>query len=931
MSELRLLKKERSESDMRFHRSVSHAHHSPVVEAVIHKSLASTDGIQDRHRSTPGWFIASPWRGIRVPQVFMMSIMSRYVVVRSLVPAMLLLLCWIGQGPSAHAQGQPSSKSGGNSADVAHKNSRVLFSVESHSKLGAYPIVPDQWCDLHLRLENNGDSAHELLCTSYFEGDASLQYGRQLWLPPHARINVSHPALVPRAAQDKVAPINVSSLVMERGPEGDVLLRSESQQLRHDRTLLLTPHSRITGIVYGGGGKTTVPADVMDTVIACRVTQRLTNKVTVLANDFLPTDENSLRLFDHLVVLDDRLTDDYAALAAVRRWMHSGGRLWVMLDRVNAEFLERLLGDDFHGHVASRVSLTSLRIDGAPTFNHPEGEPGEPLTFDEPVEMARLVVTGMKVSNTVDGWPASLSMPYGEGRLFITTVGARAWIKPTPPESQAEMESQHKSAFVPRIPMQLLSTQILGNRESPLLVSSDVEALAREYISYKIPDWTFMAGAMSAFLVVLAVLGLLSWRLQRLEHFGWIASMLAAVVSAVFLGIGQSNRHAVPATESSVRLAQAIAGTDDVRSQGAVAIYRPDSTSESIQSRHGGIIGIDMKGMEGVTRRMITTDLQSFHWEGIPQSSGLQLFSETTSDANPERFEARATFDSKGLAGRFVSHGGGGEDMMLATRFGRIGLKMSGDGTLSGGTDEVLAADQYVVATFLGAEQERRRRILETLFAGKSWKNVVQRPQLLVWLKEWPQGFSFGDGLVRQGQTLLVLPIEFTRPPAGTDMAIPSPLISYGTRVPPDGKASTGCWDDNLGIWQERSSPCTTWLNFQIPRQLLPAKLSKVTVDIKATGAISRIGVLALREGSVVPVQELVNPVGAVQVDISDPSLLGLTDEGELTLGITAGDPSKVIDANMDKITTGATADYWKIESLRLNAWATTEDLSTKN
>ena len=88
-----------------------------------------------------------------------------------------------------------------------------------------------------------------------------------------------------------------------------------------------------------------------------------------------------------------------------------------MLDRVNPELLERLLGDDFHGHVADRVSLTSVRIDGGPTFKNPEGEAGETLTFDEPVDMVRLHISGMKVWNTLDGWPAALTMPYGEGSL----------------------------------------------------------------------------------------------------------------------------------------------------------------------------------------------------------------------------------------------------------------------------------------------------------------------------------------------------------------------------------------------------------------------------------------------------------------------------------------------------------------------------------
>lgn len=350
--------------------------------------------------------------------------------------------------PSATAQSERiSSSASPTTGDGSHSNAAVRFSFESHSRLGAYPIVPEQWCDLHLRLENPGDTSHNLLCTSYFESDPGSQYGRQVWLPPHARLSLSHPALIPRVTRENATSININSLLIERTAGAEVLLKTDSEQLRHDRTLMLTQPSRNTGIVYGGD-VSEVPQDIMDLVIGCRVIQRLSSKVTILADDFLPTDENSLRYLDHLVVADNRLTDDYAALAAVRRWLHAGGRLWVMLDRVNSELLERLLGDDFQGHVADRVGLTSVRIDGAPTLKNPEGELGETLTFDEPVDMARLVVTGMKVWNTVDGWPAALTMSYGEGRLSISTVGPRAWIKPTPIDRLAVDDPIRKVAFI---------------------------------------------------------------------------------------------------------------------------------------------------------------------------------------------------------------------------------------------------------------------------------------------------------------------------------------------------------------------------------------------------------------------------------------------------------------------------------------------------
>ena len=847
---------------------------------------------------------------------------------RSIASSILLIAILTSFASPVRAQSESTSNSASKSGgDAAQQNHAVRFSLDSQTKLGSYPFVPGHWSDLHLRLENSGNAPHDLLCTSYFEASANLQYGRQVWLPPHARLTLSHPALIPTTPQGDATSINVNSLLIDRSSGSEVLLKTEAEQLRHDRTLLLTQPSRITGVVYDGNGDVDVLKEVMNLVVACRVTQVLTNKVTMLADDFLPSDENSLRYLDHLVIADNRLTDDYAALAAVRRWLHGGGRLWVMLDRVKPEILERLLGDDFQGHVSDRVSLTSIRVDSAPTFQYPEGQPGETVTYDDPVNMSRLVVSGMKVLNTVDGWPAAMTMPYGEGRLVITTLGPRAWIKPTPANTPVPKDPQMRTAYVPRTPMSELSTLIMAKRESPLLMNADVESLAREYISYKIPGRPLIASAMSGFLVTLLLAGISLWWFQRLEHFGWIGSLLAAIASLLFLGIGQSSRQGVPPTEASFELAQAISGTDDIRRHGAVAVYRTEPVQAPIQTHQGGVIGTDQKNLDGVTVRMITTDLREFRLEGLPQPSGMKLFSESTSRSNPQRYEARATFNEQGVVGRVAGNTGAGADMLLATRFGRMGVKMSAEGTWTGGVDDIFVADQYLAASFLGTEQERRRRILETLFSEKNWSNVLQRPKLLVWLKDWPPGFEFGDGLTRVGQTLLVLPVDITRPPVGTQMQIPAPLIRFGNRRPPDGSAPNGCWDENLGEFQSRTSPCTTWLGFQIPSTLLPAKLSKVSFTIKVSGAIGQIEILSFQNNAVVSLQKLTNPVGTVQAEISDVSALNLNEAGDLIIGIKAGDPAKAASSGEVATTkVGQTVDYWKIESLGLNVWATTSD-----
>ena len=106
----------------------------------------------------------------------------------------------------------------------------------------------------------------------------------------------------------------------------------------------MTHRSRTTGVIVGTGERATVPAELRDFLVACRGAQRLDRHLSVLDDEFLFGDERELDVLDHLIVADNRLANDYAALAAVRRWLFTGGRLWVMLDRVDPIVLELILG-----------------------------------------------------------------------------------------------------------------------------------------------------------------------------------------------------------------------------------------------------------------------------------------------------------------------------------------------------------------------------------------------------------------------------------------------------------------------------------------------------------------------------------------------------------------------------------------------------------
>jgi len=522
-----------------------------------------------------------------------------------------------------------------------------------------------------------------------------------------------------------------------------------------------------------------------------------------------------------------------------------------------------------------------------------------------------------------------MTRAYGKGRVLITTLGPRGWIRPAPPipdDEEHPTPANKRSEFVPISPMEDIAPWILGERETEPLPPAALEAYAQEYISTNVPTWTLIVGSMGGFLILLIATGGGLWRWGRLEHFGWVGSLLAVMFGMVFLGIGVTNRHGTPETIASVQLAQPISGTDDVRTHGAIGVYRSEGGQSPIKTSRGGAYLPNTTVAEGTTSRMVTTDLGAFHWEGkgVEQPAGIKMYPVSTSGAFHDRMAVRATLNAQGVIGRYVEQLSGGTDAVVVTRQGRIGVQAGADGSFEAGADDVLEPDQFLNATLLSVSdvQDRRRRILQQLLSSQRWQTSLDQPQLMLWLDKWEHGFEFGDGLLRQGDTLLIAPLEFDRPPTGTEILIPSPLLGYATRRPPDGSSAAGFWDDDRQEWQERSKPSTTWLGIQIPRALLPLQATQASIEITVSGLMGQIEVLAVKDGSAVSLETVADPVGTLTFEIDEPEVLAVSESGELLLGVSAG-VSEESGAAGTGANTGDPANYWQIDSLSVQLRAT--------
>lgn len=818
------------------------------------------------------------------------------------------------------------------------------FAVAWVSASGGYIYVPEKWSELRINLVNSREVPRDLICSTYFSNQPNLQFARRVWVPAKSVLRISHPVIIPPCHPDQGRGLNLQTLIVDATDEGDVLVKNNSGKLLHDSSLLVTLTPRNTGIIESipEFDRESTSADVGELVIAGRVSQQLSNKFGMMIDAFLPADESEWNSLDHVVVADRRIEKDFAALAALRHWMHAGGHLWVMLDRVDPSVLRRLLGDDFRGDVVDRVGLTTVRVDKAPTVSDPEGDEGETFEYEEPVEFVRMIVSGMEVTHVVNGWPAAMSKACGDGRILITTLGPRGWMTPISPRARQSQDPAMTSRFVPTSPMNNIAAEFFGQREPELVTQSSLEPLAREYIGYSIPSWNLVVGTLIGFslsLVAVAV-GLLRW--GRLESLGWIGSLMAIAVSAGLLSIGHSYRHRIPGTEATLQLARTMIGTDDVQTHGVVAVYQPDGSQSQIQVTGGGRLMPDMSGQENSPRRMVTTDLGKWHWQNLAQPPGLRTTEFTSAETQVDRIEARATLTASGIAGTLSGHFLSGTDAMIATRNGLLGVTLNENGAFNAGPDDLFEKDQFLSSGLISDEQDRRRRTMEKVLANPKRNDFPDRPQLMFWSDRWEHRFHFDekDRLKAQGATLVAVPLIIDRPANGTEIVIPSPWLPYRNRRDPDGNPPSTMWNYGRKEWQERSNPGTSWLSIQVPLELLPASASRARIEIKVSGPVGRIEILGLKNGGVAKLETVKDPVGTVLIDVNDPDALSISDSGELALGISAGDPERPELTQSSPLEKGWTSkgrqtiskvNYWKIESLTVQLWAKTTEPIAKD
>ncbi|MFO0871954.1 MAG: hypothetical protein U0935_23760 [Pirellulales bacterium] len=740
----------------------------------------------------------------------------------------------------------------------------------------------DGWTVVGMNASNPRSTDGEAMLAVFFADEPSRQYARRLWLPPHSRRYDWLPFFIPGRFSDPKDQMTLRTVMIDASGGREVLQRRLGELLSSDMLL-----ARDTDPVKTAGyfRRPTLDAELMSsyqdddavaTMTLARTSTSLSSNATQLELDFLPPWPHILRTYDNIILTADRIQFDSAGQSAMRGWIRTGGRLWVMLDRVSPETLSLLLGNAVDLQTVDRVELDQYRLE---SFDAASGEwISEDCEYEVPVELVRVVTSASDVPCRINGWPAAIRVPYGDGEVLITTLAPRGW--------RAEFQEKPTRA------LKLLGHRLFQVREGRVTPRVFQTAL-QDQIGYQIPRRGLAVSLLGSYCLGLLVAGGWLVRTGRLDRLAWVVPAITLVAAATFIGIGLQSSTSVPAMLTHAQLIQFQPQSNEAQIEGLAAVYDQQSRAVTWEGMERSWVVPDPADDASV-RRLIWTDRDGTQTQNAAvQAGAVGLAGEWGSRQLAQHIGVRGRFGADGFAGTFTR----GElkttedPVLVQPAAPALAVRLSGDGHLVAGPDDVLAAGQYTAEALLSDEQRRRQEVLRQLFDPSDTTVFPQSPSLVFWTEPQVAGVTYPEGFAIHGTALGLVPLEIERTDPGTPFRIPSPFLKVQTVA---GRVGTStAYDARTGLWVRGLTRATeVTLRFQLPDQVLPAELTRAVLTIRGNLPSRTLQVLAFEGAGPVTVRELSNLNGVATVELT-AAQLPLDARGGVRLALGVGETSK--------------------------------------
>lgn len=650
----------------------------------------------------------------------------------------------------------------------------------------------------------------------------------------------------------------------------------------------------------------TEPYASYELVLASRIDLGLTRRCILLDSEPLPLSSVDWKGVETFIVGKRETLMDTASVTALQAFLQRGGHVLVLLDEIDTSMVRPLLVYDQQCETMETVELNHLVM----KINSPTELPLKDRTIDsdQPMRMKRVLQQGGRVTHSIDGWPAAISMKVGDGELIIATLESKAWLAPRKTQSSDQMS---QSAFTAPLWEGTISSSLNSTR-----LTEPYDAVEATYplqlIGSPVVSRQWVGSILIGFCALLIAAGVGTAFAGDLRRIGWIAPAVAMASTAPLILAATWKRSDIPSMVSELQFAQFWPnGGGLIRSKSAV--YLSESRSMDLVSHTDGF-AVPSENIESGVRSLIAKDFESWQLSNADWPPGTWRYQSEVALSDGS-YLAKAKLTDKGMVLEFPQGlPSSPEDVVVNFNPGSPSLANWIEPNRSILVNGDLPADgnRWTTSSIVSDEQGRRATVYNNLFLASETRRSPTPRTVFCWTGLWPQSPTWNSPLERRGASLVAIPIEMAVPDVGANVYIPYPLI----RVEPqeENPAVSTIFNFRTGRWAgETSLDTEADLSFVLPPEAVPLAASSIQLDWDIVAPRRKVRLIWSIKDSPIEIVELNSPSIPWKGTIDDPRILNDLRDGRLDLRISV--------TNADGVDSNSQSSFisWQIKHLRLS------------
>jgi len=765
------------------------------------------------------------------------------------------------------------------------------------SGFGRY--APGRWGLIELRVGNRGETEASPVSVGWLKEDKNLEFSRQLLVPPGAIRKSWIPIFIPESMSTQSRPgfmplaeLQSNTRIVKDGVES--IKRGDSYD-RVETFPLKLFQNRCVAFLSDG----TERQFEIFTLLADLFHDRPRESIVPLLDPQLPSVIEGYDVADVIIVSGNRVGEDAAASSALMEWVLRGGTLWILVDQVSPATLSQLAGDAFSVETVDRLTLSEF---GIVSEDRVISTPPETRNLERPADFVRVVADGVTVTHSVDGWPAAFSRQIGQGRIVCTTLAMEGWYVPENWNVQETLRSEDRPFKASATLNEFLTETCTAEGEKAISHQAQV-ASVNARIGVEVPGRNLVLSILAGFLLVLVATVPVLKRAGRIEAAGYVIPLATVVIVGTLSVIGVASR-SEPDSVTEFQFVAIEPGQPLAHVEGVAATYSKSPITGPFLASEGGLFLPERSGTGlGVWRReQHDPPAWSFSTAQIPTGVRLAPFRKVVRLS--QAVSAEGTFDKDGFIGS-VDGGQFGElsDLTIAgrTHFTAATIADSA-GRIVVRPGDILPPGEFLGGQLLDEEQQRRQTVLQqmlTLEGRENW--FPQRLMLLGWANPVETGFEIPIEK-RSGAALLGIPLQIRRPPAGTNIRIPSLFLTMNAIRGAGGTGFSSSYSNGKGVWSEKLYKGVSTLRFQVPESLLPIEVSSAICRVKISAPSRTVVISAGPPGKRTEISSRSSMVGEFSFTITAKDALTLDEVGGLQIVLDIGEINlKPDEGNLDE------------------------------